>query len=270
MQNYKIFSFWEPKDKVPPYIQLCMETWNKFLPDYEIVLLDYETLPKYLDIKELQLDKLKYFSLPKQSDVIRMHLLNKYGGIWFDADSIIMSENFKNLVGKSLSSSDFVAIETPTKYHPYTGIIFANKNNYVCTEYIKEAQKRVSKFGKNKNKLIITKIFNNKLYKAYKNWDFLGNGIIDSIINNKPQEIYLPLQNSELNAFPETIYFNTLDRRKAYEEFYFNNTISFNFENCAIIQLHNSWTPEKYLFMNKDDFLNCNNTLSKLLKELLK
>ena len=30
-----IFTFWEPKSKIPAYIQLCMDTWKKFLPEYE-------------------------------------------------------------------------------------------------------------------------------------------------------------------------------------------------------------------------------------------
>ena len=44
----RIFTFWEPIDNMPEYISLCIETWKKFLPEYEIVLLDYNNLDKWL------------------------------------------------------------------------------------------------------------------------------------------------------------------------------------------------------------------------------
>lgn len=47
MKN-KIFTFWEPSKHIPSYIKLCMQTWTKFLPDYEIVVLDYSNLDEYL------------------------------------------------------------------------------------------------------------------------------------------------------------------------------------------------------------------------------
>ena len=28
----QIFSYWEPRSNIPYYLQLCVETWKKFLP----------------------------------------------------------------------------------------------------------------------------------------------------------------------------------------------------------------------------------------------
>ena len=39
MQN-KIFTFWEPKDTIPSCLELCLQIWQKYLPDYEIVVLN--------------------------------------------------------------------------------------------------------------------------------------------------------------------------------------------------------------------------------------
>jgi hypothetical protein len=33
----RIFTFGEPKENLPAYLKLCMKTWEKFLPDYEII-----------------------------------------------------------------------------------------------------------------------------------------------------------------------------------------------------------------------------------------
>lgn len=40
MQN-RIFTFWESNSTIPMYLKLCMETWEKYLPEYEIVFLNY-------------------------------------------------------------------------------------------------------------------------------------------------------------------------------------------------------------------------------------
>ena len=48
MVNNYIFTFWEPKEKMPAYLKLCMKTWKKYLPDYEIIQLNFDNLSEYL------------------------------------------------------------------------------------------------------------------------------------------------------------------------------------------------------------------------------
>lgn len=97
MIKKRIFTFWEPQTFIPPYLQLCMETWKKFLPDYEIIVLDYSNLDAWLD-KDFYPEVLyKHFSLPIQADAIRCAILKKYGGIWMDVDTIITSSDFNKL-----------------------------------------------------------------------------------------------------------------------------------------------------------------------------
>ncbi len=40
----QIYTFWEPRDRMPYYIQLCIETWKKFLPEAEITILDFSNV----------------------------------------------------------------------------------------------------------------------------------------------------------------------------------------------------------------------------------
>ena len=88
--NHKkiIFSFWEPKGNIPGYLKLCIKTWKKFLSDYEIIILDYESLKEYLGTKLYSQIIFKDMPIAIQSDAIRVALLNKYGGIWMDTDNI--------------------------------------------------------------------------------------------------------------------------------------------------------------------------------------
>ncbi len=90
-----IWTFWEPKDKMPEYVKLCIETWKIFFSDYKIVILDYSNLYNFLPTDFYDESLYENFSLPKQADAIRAAVLYLYGGIWLDADTIITSSKIK-------------------------------------------------------------------------------------------------------------------------------------------------------------------------------
>ena len=90
-----VYTFWEPREKVPYYLQLCMETWKKFLPNTEVVVLDYKNIGEYIDIDKDIGSNLRssQISLQVISDAIRIAVLLKYGGVWLDFDTIILNSN---------------------------------------------------------------------------------------------------------------------------------------------------------------------------------
>jgi mannosyltransferase OCH1-like enzyme len=93
-----IFAFWHDKSKIPPYLQLCFETWRKSIKNHEVILLDYGNIDKYTDIRKQgywkPLTSGKY-RMALVADVIRVDLLCKYGGLWMDMDTIITSPDFE-------------------------------------------------------------------------------------------------------------------------------------------------------------------------------
>ena len=75
-----VYTFWEPREKMPYYIKLCMETWKKNLPNAEIVLLDYKNLGEYIDVKEFNPILFSgRFKLALIADALRVALLAKHG-----------------------------------------------------------------------------------------------------------------------------------------------------------------------------------------------
>jgi mannosyltransferase OCH1-like enzyme len=48
MHDKAIFSFWEPRGNLPPYLELCLKTWERNLPDHEIVVLNHSNMDAYL------------------------------------------------------------------------------------------------------------------------------------------------------------------------------------------------------------------------------
>lgn len=105
--NKNIWMYWEnkPGSTKPNYLKLCFDTvvyhcQNK----YRIYLLDQVTIYQYLP--NLRKDLSKKLDISPKSDYIRYHLLEKYGGIWIDADTIIMKDISPIL--EKLQKYDFV------------------------------------------------------------------------------------------------------------------------------------------------------------------
>ena len=87
----KIWTFWD-SDEVPSFIEKCIQTWKRHNPDFEIIILNNNNYHYYLP--ELDKSKLKHVNDVRHfSDILRVHVLEKYGGIWSDA-SIICYDSY--------------------------------------------------------------------------------------------------------------------------------------------------------------------------------
>ena len=258
----RIFTFWEPKENIPGYLELCMNSWKKYLTNYEIVVLDYSNLSNWLGQDYFNHRFYKNFSLAVQSDAIRCAILKKHGGVWMDVDTIITKPDVKKIME---TNADFAIIA------PHICFICAKANSNILNKWEKRIKKRIEFANKAlKNKLLLKYIYP-KLYKRVTNWSYLGNDILNRLIN-QPEASCLKLNRDKLHAMPEFEHAKSFRKPvKIYQKFYFQNNYS-DFalkENKGIILLHNSWTPEKYKQMTKEEFLATNNTLSNILQKIL-
>ena len=85
-----IWSYWDDPT-LPTIIKQCQENWKNYASGYEIRLLSKETLKNWTSPPDwfYKLDN------KRQSDWLRLDLVNRYGGIWMDA-SIILTEPMSN------------------------------------------------------------------------------------------------------------------------------------------------------------------------------
>ena len=270
MQNHKyIFSFWEPKSSIPAYLRLCMKTWEKFLPDYEIIILDYSNIDNWLGGNFYPKCLYSDFSLPIQADAIRAAILNKFGGIWLDIDTIITSENIKNILN---INSQFVLI------NKHVAFIKADKNSKILNKWLKGIQKslKIYEIYKNdKTPKLIKFLINKRYHRKFNAWNFLGNKILNKFLKTKKKNIFYKIDGFETKALPEINFAHeqksNLTNSENYEIFYFKNNYSkYALDgNCGIILLHNSWTPQEFKNMSDDEFLSNENTLSEIFKNVL-
>lgn len=133
----KIFTFWEPKDAMPAYIKLCIETWKKYLPDYEVVILDYSNYEDWIGKDCYDSSLRTNFSLPKQADAIRAAVLNLHGGLWFDADTIILSPEVKDLFSQN---TEFTIISR------HIAVLSSIKNSTIANHWMSECQTRIKNY----------------------------------------------------------------------------------------------------------------------------
>ena len=95
----------EEDDSLPPLNKRCIERWREFNPDWEVNVLDNqgirEIIPEYFEIVG---DNKVH--LATCSEVVRILLLRKFGGVWADA-SVYPMEPLSDLVPKVLNDTGF-------------------------------------------------------------------------------------------------------------------------------------------------------------------
>lgn len=84
-----IWTYWEGSEP-PNSVQQCMKSWKFYNPDYTINIVTRDNLVTYLP--EVDIYSMKMATTPQRvSDFVRLHLLEKYGGVWCDS-TILMTD----------------------------------------------------------------------------------------------------------------------------------------------------------------------------------
>ena len=102
-----IWMYWENKPGAvkPSYLKLCYDTVLYHCKSkFNIYLINEKTIYKYLP--NLRRDLASKLDISPKSDYLRYQLLEKYGGIWIDADTIIIQDIIP--IMEKLKTYDFV------------------------------------------------------------------------------------------------------------------------------------------------------------------
>ena len=145
-------------------IKNCINSWKKYLPDYQIREWNDKdlTICNNQYVKEAYQEKIWAFV----SDYFRLYALYNYGGIYFDTDN----EVFKTL-DCFLNLDFFAGIEERNKqFRPlFTGLLGAQKHNGLIKELLNQYN-NLSLYDNEHNIIYIsnTERFKRYLYKNYK------------------------------------------------------------------------------------------------------
>lgn len=81
----QIWIFWD-SEEIPEIITKCINRIKLLHPEYKLNLLDTKNISNYIDVDVESL--VQIMPIANLSDLIRLKLLYKYGGVWMDASII--------------------------------------------------------------------------------------------------------------------------------------------------------------------------------------
>ena len=132
-----IWSYWD-NPEVPDFVAKFRKNWAKFAPNYEIRYLNKNNIDKYITNMPENWQNLRPY---RQADILRLKLLEKYGGIWMDA-SILLLENPDKFVGGDVTL--FTTPGTNNSNPVYENwFIASTKNNEIIKRWIVEVEKAI-------------------------------------------------------------------------------------------------------------------------------
>ena len=296
----KIFCFWEPPGAMPAYVKLCMDTWRKYLTRYDIVVLSYANLDRYVTPGTYDIDALKKLPLGVLKDAILAAVLCEHGGVFMDADTIVTGD-IAPIVAR-LSRAEIVL------FNVHLGFVAARRRAPILRRWTRDAQQRLIRLGETDDfggdffyvgNSILAEIMDDMarssiigraietIRRRQEDWPGLARSAWSRIVD--------PVWARRKGLFFRTIYrrhLTMLDRKKYgfmaelayygtngvghaddYRKFWFEEKLDvervFNPQQ-TVIGLHNSWTPDWYKALSEKEVLENDCLLSKTLRALLR
>ncbi|PKN52352.1 MAG: hypothetical protein CVU55_07415 [Deltaproteobacteria bacterium HGW-Deltaproteobacteria-13] len=257
MQGYQnmntektIFSFWEPKGNMTPYLELCRKTWERNLPDYEIIFLDYSNLGLYLPEGAYDMNILRKLTLMMQKDAVMVAVLKEHGGIFMDADTLVTGDLAPLL--RMLSHTEVVM------FSAHMAFVAAQPGSYLLTLWYKKIQQKLNFLKEEKDGA-----------PQFQQWDFIGNSSLADVmdemigtlgffhripknISDKFVSAYMKITHNENLLTPRLKELinrlgSSLARRK--REFYFRHV--FKHHLTMLDRLEYGFIPEALYFKSK-------------------
>lgn len=157
----KIHYCWFGGNQYTPLVKKCMETWAKYLPDWEFILWDESNSPiDHPFVRKALLEKKYAFA----ADYVRFYALYNFGGVYLDTDmeliknlDPLLNNTFfsgsENLDNKYISAGIIGAIEK----HEYLEMVLAYYDQLKCYET---------------SPSILTAVYNKNLFENVKIYEY--------------------------------------------------------------------------------------------------
>lgn len=134
----KLFICWfQGFDNAPELVQQCLRSWIHYNPTWTIIKLDNNNLGEYIQLDKF-IDPQKQSDISKNhlSDIIRIMILNRYGGVWVDATTFCNRALDEWL--EPYTRSGFFAFERPNNEILIASwFMYSEPGNYITSEWEK-------------------------------------------------------------------------------------------------------------------------------------
>lgn len=138
-------------DQAPELVRVCLKSLRNNFPDYDIKIITNENIKQYIDLPEEIYNKHNsgWISNAFYSDIIRLSLLAKYGGIWMDSTVYCSNDNLmRNVIEKSDMFVYQNLLQTDRDIIKMSSWLIATKKN---NPYITEVSKLLNEYATHSN-----------------------------------------------------------------------------------------------------------------------
>ena len=86
--------WWQGEENAPEVVKSCLASMRRHCGNRELKVITKENFRDYIEIPEYILKKVDdgLITLTHLSDILRMYLLHRYGGLWLDATIFVMKK----------------------------------------------------------------------------------------------------------------------------------------------------------------------------------
>ena len=177
---------WQGIENAPNIVKDCVNSLKFLNKDYKLIIISKHNINEYIEIEEYIVKKFNEgkIGLAHFSDVIRVNLLAKYGGIWSDSTIFVTNEFDYKILEYSLYSIKSYKDDTQnvSQYRWTTYFLCAKPNNeLIC--FLKDL---FNEYYKDNDFVIDYFMMDYFIDIAYNEIDYIK-AMIDNIPNNNTQ-----------------------------------------------------------------------------------
>ncbi len=79
--------WWQGEDNAPPLVRMCIDSMRRNASGAEVIVITKHNWQEYADIPDYIIEKHEkgFISFAQLSDIMRVFLISKHGGLWLDA-----------------------------------------------------------------------------------------------------------------------------------------------------------------------------------------
>ena len=237
----KVWSYWETiEDIQPPIIQICLESIRNNCPNFTLVTPD--NINDFIIDEDLNDNWRLLPFVAQRADCVRVAIINKYGGLWVDADTIFLRPI--TLLNEFLDDTKEFQFLRWNDGRVLNGYFYSLAHSTITTEWLKCINEQL------------------RLICSYNlQWTSFGETILTPLVssnsnkcNELDRNIFIPL-NFDKNP-------NLLFEPLHYRNFIKHNTISFALNFSHITNLFPSFKLKM-----KNELKKYNNIIGSLCKD---
>lgn len=133
-----VWRYWEQGwDNAPFVVNHCTQSIKHYAQDFDIKDLDKNSVKDYINFPSFLQKKFDY-PVQVRSDLIRLLLLKKYGGVWIDA-TVFLNNSLSSFLN-NINSDFFMFFRDSTNDAPSNWFLCSKKDSYVCDKMLENFQ----------------------------------------------------------------------------------------------------------------------------------